>query len=127
MPIRYSLDRLHGRLVTRADGVLTFHEISAHLNTEQRNRDLDLPELIHARGATTNVTPDQVRQLVDRAVGMLRVVDLGATAIVTTDAALYGVARMYALLAGRVGIAAAVFRDVDAASRWLDGFSAEAD
>ena len=127
MPIRYAYDRVHGRLITHADGVLTFHEINAHLNIEQRNRDLDWPELIDARGATTNVTPDQVRQLVDRAVGMLRVVDVGATAIVTTNAALYGIARMYSQLAGRAGIAADVFRDVDAASRWLDGFSAEPD
>jgi hypothetical protein len=56
--------------------VLTFHVINAHLNTEQRNRDLDLLELIDARGATTNVTPDQVRQLVDWAVSVLRVADL---------------------------------------------------
>lgn len=116
MPIHYAFDRLHRRLVTHADGVLTFHEISAHLNTEQRNRDLDLPELIDARGATTNVTPDQVRQLVDRAVGMLRVVDLGATAIVTTTAAPAGMARMYSLLAGRAGIAADVFPDVHVAA-----------
>ena len=41
------------RLVTRADGVVTFAEINAHLDIEQRNRDLDRPELIDARGATT--------------------------------------------------------------------------
>ena len=127
MPIRYTFDRLHRRLVTHADGVLTFREINAHLDTEQRNRDLDVPELIDARSATTDVTTDQVQRLVDRAVGMLRVVDLGATAIVTTNAALYGMAQMYSQLAGRAGIPADVFRDLDAASRWLNQFSRDDD
>ena len=127
VPIRYSFDQERRRLVTHADGVLTFHEINAHLDVEQRKRDLELPELFDASGATTDLTADQVRRLVDRATGMLRVVELGATAIVTTNAALYGIARMYSQLAGRAGIAADVFRDVDAASRWLDGFSAEPD
>ncbi len=53
MPIRYSTDPVNRRLVTRADGVVTFAEINAHLDIEQRNRDLDRPELIDARGATT--------------------------------------------------------------------------
>ena len=55
--------------------------INAHLDYEQRNRDLDRPELIDARGRTTTVTADQVRHLVTRASGMLRAVDLGPTAI----------------------------------------------
>jgi len=37
------------------------------------------PELFDARGATTNLTIEQVRQLVRRAADMLRMVDLGAT------------------------------------------------
>jgi hypothetical protein len=31
MPIRYSVDRLHGRLLTHADGILTFHDINARM------------------------------------------------------------------------------------------------
>jgi len=127
VPIRYSLDRVHRRLVTHADGVVTFHEINAHLDMEQRNRDLELPELFDARGATTDLTADQVRHLVGRATDMLRVADLGATAIVTTNAALYGMARMYALLASHAGVPAEVFGEVAAASRWLDQFSDDAD
>ena len=80
MPIRYSIDGINRRLLTHADGLVTFHDINAHLDHEQRNRDLDRPELIDAREATTNLTADQVRQLVKRAADMLRVVDLGPTA-----------------------------------------------
>jgi hypothetical protein len=127
MPIRYTTDPVNRRLVTRADGVVTFHEINAHLDVEQRNRDLALPELIDARGATTNLTAEQVRQLVRRAADMLRLVELGATAIVTTDDVLYGMARMYSVLAEGVGATAEVFRDVESATRWLNRISGEMD
>jgi hypothetical protein len=120
MAIRYSIDGIHRRLVTRADGVLTFHDINAHLDVEQRNRDLDLPELFDARGATTNLTTEQVHRLVSRAANMLRVTDLGPTAIVTTNEVLYGMARMYAVLVEGAGAPADVFSDVVSAIRWLN-------
>jgi hypothetical protein len=125
MPIRYAIDRINGRLVTHADGFVTFNEINAHLDLEQRNRDLDVPELFDARGATTDLTTNQVRHLVRRAASMLRVVDLGATAIVTTNDMLYGMARMYSVLAEGVGAAAEVFTDVESATRWLDQFNGQ--
>jgi hypothetical protein len=127
MPIRYSVDRLHGRLLTHADGVVTFQDINAHLDLEQRDHNLDRPELIDARGATTRLTTGQIRRLVQRAANMLRVADLGPTAIVTNDDVIFGMARMYALLADSVGVAAEVFRDVDSASRWLNRIAAERD
>jgi hypothetical protein len=127
MPIRYSVDRLHGRLLTHADGVVTFQDINAHLDLEQRDHNLDRPELIDARGATTRLTTEQIRRLVQRAANMLQVADLGPTAIVTNDDVIFGMARMYALLADSVGVAAEVFRDVDSASRWLNRIAAERD
>src|SRR5262249_7036114 len=125
MPIRYSVDRLNGRLVTHVDGIVSFHDINAHLDLEQRDRELDRPELIDARGAKTDITADQVRRLVRRASEMLKVVDLGPTAIVTTDDVFYGMARMYSVLAESVGAAADVFHDVESATRWLDGMTAK--
>lgn len=123
VPIHYVIDHVHRRMVTRADGVVTFHEINAHLDVEQRNRDLHRPELIDASGATTDLTTEQVRRLVRRAADMLREVQLGPTAIVTTDDVVYGMARMYSILAEGVGANAEVFRDVQSATRWLDRMS----
>jgi len=111
--------------VTRADGVLTFHDINAHLDVEQRKRDLHLPELFDARGATTTLTTEQLRYLVRRAADMLCVIDLGATAIVAMNDVLYGMARMYSVLAEGVGAPADVFSDVESATRWLDRFDVE--
>jgi hypothetical protein len=123
MPIRYLLDDTHHRLNTRASGLLTLHDIDAHLDVEQRNRDLGVPELIDARGATTDLTAVQVQYLVDRATAMLRTIALGATAIVTDDPVVFEMARAYAARAERSGVVAEVFYDIDVASRWLDQVS----
>jgi hypothetical protein len=125
MPIRYSVDRLHGWLLTHADGVVTFEDIDAHLDIEQRDHNLGRPELVDARGATTDLTADQVRRLVQRATNMLRAVDLGPTAIVVDDDVAFGMARMYSLLADGAGVVAEAFRDLESATCWLDRMAAE--
>ena len=56
---------------------------------------------------------------------MLRIVALGATAIVTTNDMSYGMARMYSVLAEGVGAAAEAFTDVESATRWLDQFNGQ--
>ena len=122
MAITYSIDPSSRLMLTRADGVVTFHDVNAHLDVEQRNRDLDRPELIDACGATTDLTSADIRRLVQRAGAMLRTVDLGPTAIVTTSDVVYGMARMYSILAEGVGVNVEVFRDMDAATKWLRGF-----
>ncbi len=125
LPIRYTVDHLRGRLLTHADGIVTFHDINAHLDLEQRDRNLERLELIDARGAITDVTPEQIRRLVQRAVSLLGVVELGPTAIVTYDDVTFGMARMYSILAESAGVAAEVFRDLESATRWLDQMSAQ--
>jgi hypothetical protein len=106
-------------MFTQANGLVTFEDLNAHLDAEERERGLDLPELFDARGASTNVTPAQVRQLVSRAHTTLQERPLGPTAIVVTDDMAFGMARMYAILANRLGIVVEVFRDVESAEEWL--------
>jgi hypothetical protein len=123
MPIRYSIDPINNRLLTHADGVVTFHDINAHLDVEERNRDLNRAELVDARGATGDLSADQVRRLVQRAATMQRAVELGPTAIVTSNDVLFGMARMYSILAEGVGAQAEVFREPESAMTWLDSQS----
>jgi len=123
MSIHYSVEPISGRITTRADGILTFHEINAHLDLEERNQDLHRPELIDARAADTDLSTEQVRRLVQRAARMVRDVKLGPTAIVTTNDVVFGMARMFSILAESVGVDAAVFRDVPSATRWLEDHS----
>jgi hypothetical protein len=119
MPITIQAAPAHGWLRTRATGRVSYAEIAAHLDEEERARAGDEPELFDATGATTDITAAQVRALVRRADAMLRRGGVGPTAIVADDAVFFGMARMYELLAELDGIAVAVFRDVAAAERWL--------
>jgi hypothetical protein len=123
MPIQYVIDTIRQRLLTRADGLVTVEDLSAHLDAEERDRALGLPELFDARGATTNLTATDVRTLVQRAAAALQRNPLGPTAIVATDDVVFGMARMYAILTEQVGARVEVFRDVDSANRWLQEVS----
>ena len=51
MPIQYVIDSIHQRLLTHADGLVTFQDLSQHLDAEERDRALELPELFDARRA----------------------------------------------------------------------------
>ena len=123
MPIQYVIDSIHQRLLTHADGLVTFQDLSRHLDAEERDRALELPELFDARGATTDVTAEEVRRLVQRAADTLRRIPLGPTAIVATDDVVFGMARMYAILTEDAGARVEVFRDVEPANRWLQEVS----
>jgi hypothetical protein len=120
MPITYVIDRLHQRMLTHASGLITFQDVDDHLDQEERDRGLHLPELVDARGARTDLTSAQVRALVQRGIRLQRTIPLGPTAIVANDDTLFGMARMYSILGEHDGITVDVFRDVDSASRWLE-------
>jgi hypothetical protein len=119
----FVVDRVLQRMVTHADGLVTYADLTEHLDAEERERGLGLPELIDASGASTDVKPDDVARLVQRAARTSQRVPLGPTAIVVQDAMAFGMARMYAILMDRVGAPVEVFRDRSAAVRWLESIS----
>jgi hypothetical protein len=123
MPITHVIDRFRQGMVTIAEGLVTFADIMAHLDVEAREHGLDLPELIDARFATTDITPNQVRQIVRRVHDLVRQQPFGPTAIVATDDVAFGMARMFSILAEGDGVAVGVFRDIQSASSWLKDIS----
>jgi len=64
---------------------------------------LGFPELFDAREATTNVMANDRRAIVERVGDSLRRYHFGPTAIVATDDAVFGMARMYAMLTDEGG------------------------
>jgi hypothetical protein len=120
MPITYVIDRLQQRMLTHASGLITVRDVHCHLDQEERERGLDLPELVDARGAKTDLTSEQVRGLVQRIVRLMRTIPVGPTAIVANDDTLFGMARMASILAELEGIPVDVFRDIDSATNWLE-------
>jgi len=120
MPITFIVDRMRRRMISHADGVVTFADLDEHLNAEERERAVGLPGLIDASDASTDVTTQQVERLVYRAASMSRRMPLGPTAIVVQDPPAFGMARMYSILMERIA-AVGVFRDRASADNWLDG------
>ncbi len=120
MAIRFVVDRVCQRMLTHVDGIVTFHDLNHHLDEEVRQRGIDLPEIFDARGATVDITSDEIRRLVDRAGQIAKETPFGPTAIVVTDPAAYGMARMFSMRAESVGVDVAVFRDVGSATRWIE-------
>ncbi len=120
MPIAMRIDGAGRRVNTRAEGLVTYAELSEHLDERERHGPTDVPELFDATGATTDLSGDQVRALVRRVDALLRRKGAGPRAIVADNDVCFGMARMYQLLAEPEGIAVGVFRTVAAAERWLD-------
>lgn len=107
-------------MLTHVDGIVTFHDLKQHLDEEVRKRGIDLPEIFDARGARVEITSDEIRRLVDQAGRIAKETPFGPTAIVVTDPAAYGIARMFSIRAESVGVALGVFRDVASANRWIE-------
>ena len=119
MPIILEVDREQPLVTTTVRGQVTYEEIQSHLSEEEHLRATGYPELIDAMGASTTLTTDEVRALVNRTHDMLRQGRFGPTAIASDNNVIYGMARMYQILAERDGISIAVFRSLPEAERWL--------
>ena len=120
MPISFRIDHSRKRLHTRAEGVVTFAEMRAHVNTELTAEEATYDELIDCSTATTNVTGAEIRQLVaERKKVEERQHRPGPVAVVATNDLFYGMLRMYDALTERIR-PIRVFRRVREAERWLD-------
>ena len=121
MPIRFILDPKHELLLlTTAEGLVTFEEILKHIDMEAGEILLRHRELFDARTATTNLTADQVRQIVARLHTVMHSGLFGPVAVVTTDDVFFGMARMMGMFSeARNGPQVAAFRTYDEALDWL--------
>ena len=120
MPISYRIDEARRRLYTRAEGLVTYAEMRAHVNTDLSAEAATYGELIDCSNATTNVTGAEIRQLaMERKKMDARQRRPGPVAVVATDSVFFGMLRMYDALTESIR-SMQVFRDVQKAERWLD-------
>jgi hypothetical protein len=124
MPISFRVDHEQRRLYTDAEGVITLADLQKHIDEEIRVRGPGYTELFDATRATTTLTADEVRQLVDRIRVRFRDKAFGACAFVTRSEVFYGMLRMFQILREPDDAVVGVFRDRDEALRWLDEVSA---
>lgn len=118
--IRSKYDAELGLLFTTATGLVSYEEVQKHLDEEARSGMLVYPEIFDATNAWTNLTDEEVRQIVRRLVELNRTNSLGPTAVVTNNDVLYGMASMLGILSElQGGPRFGVFRDFDAGLKWL--------
>jgi hypothetical protein len=120
MPITFRYDPELKVLFSTAEGLLTLDDIEAHLYRESVEKALGCRELFDARAAQTDITAEQVRQLVRKIYTMAQNGTFGPTALITNNDAVFGMARMFAILSDlQRGPSAEVFRTYDDALNWL--------
>jgi len=119
MPVSFEIDAARGIVRTVASGRVTYDDLARHLAEEEGDDALGLAELLDGRGATTDITPNQVRLLVARTDALVRKGRFGALAIVTDNTFAFGMARMYQILTEPLPVQIGVFRSLDEATAWL--------
>ncbi|HXK05345.1 MAG TPA: hypothetical protein VMS37_23275 [Verrucomicrobiae bacterium] len=120
MPIRFIYDPYLRTVFSTAEGLVSFRDIDTHLTDENRERALAHRELVDASAATTNLTAEEVRGVVERLRSLMEKGPFGPTALVTVDPTLFGMANMLAILSDlQGGPSVGVFRTFDGALNWL--------
>src|SRR5215510_12813208 len=103
MPIQSTYDPEQDILLTKADGHVSFEDIQTHLDQEIAARAERHRELFDATGASTDLTSDEVKQLVSRLGQMMKRGPFGPTAVIATNDMFFGMARMLAILSELTG------------------------
>jgi hypothetical protein len=123
MPVTYLIDKSRGRIITSCSGHITLREVMAHFDELQRDpeRPDRLDVLLDLSGQLSLPDGPQIRAAADR-VGLVTELVFGACAVVATRESLYGMARMFEVLARGHFAAIQTFRDRKEAEDWLNGF-----
>lgn len=122
MSITARVSESTGTLQTKVTGTLSYADLLIHL-TETRSRLAPgRSELFDARGADTDMTTDQIRDLCYATQGVSDRGEIGPTAIVVTNDKVFGLAQMYSGFCGGRPWPVLVFRDFRRAEEWLARF-----
>lgn len=129
MPVTYEIDQSRHLVRTLASGLVTYEELERHVADEEHDDDaVALAEVLDARGATTDLTSEQVRGLVARTDALVRKGHFGALAIVTDNDVAFGMARMYQMLCETsLPVRIEVFRNLEPALVWVRAVSSTSD
>ena len=113
-----SIDDERRELFALADGVITLDAIRAHLDQERTAGALAYRELIDARGATPELSPADLRELIALLRGDALFARHGPTAVVVGTEDAFALVRTLSLVLADV-VTLRVFRDFAEAADWL--------
>ena len=122
MPISYQIDRTAALIRTRCYGHVTLHEVLGHFRDLRQESALPkrLDVFLDMHEVTSCPTAEEIR-IASKEPGALQgTVTFGCCAIVVDRDALYGMARMWGILAEGSFVAVNVFRSTTEAEAWLE-------
>jgi len=121
MPVSYSIDLRDGVIRTRCVGNVTFDEVVDHFRAlEQDPNCPDRLDVLLDLTETTSIPSSDQLQAVSRVIGGIQdTVRFDGCAIVASTDVLFGMARVFEVLARNCFRGTCVFRAVDEAEAWL--------
>jgi hypothetical protein len=121
MPITFSIDARNAFIRTIGLGYVTAAEVDAHFSELARvwPRGVKLDVLLDLSGCTSLPEISQLRDVVSRIQMLGGRKRFGVCAIVASRELLYGLLRVFELLASQRFVAVRVFRSVPTAMAWL--------
>jgi hypothetical protein len=122
VPISYQIDRTAALIRTRCYGHLTLHEVLGHFRDLRQESALPkrLDVFLDLHEVTSRPTAEEIR-IASKEPGALQgTVTFGCCAIVVDRDALFGMARMWGILAEGSFVSVNVFRSTTEAEAWLE-------
>jgi hypothetical protein len=123
MSIDVHRDDVRKRFIATAAGTLNLPDLLSFMSSHRVGSYQEYTLLFDTRAASFDLSAAQVRSMADNVGSLLRREGTrGRTALVATNDELYGLARMFQIVSDDAGVSTiAVFRELSAAERWLDG------
>jgi hypothetical protein len=118
MPIISNIDHERREIHAIAVGPVSYADVKDHIAQERRGHGLPYREFIDARGSGPNISPAEVRRIVELLRDLSRESQLGRTAVLVSSDYAFGVARMFEMLLEDV-FELRAFRDEQEARAWL--------
>lgn len=122
MPISYQIDRTAALIRTRCYGHVTLHEVLGHFRDLRQESALPkrLDVFLDLHEVISRPTAEEIR-IASKEPGALQgTVTFGCCAIVVDRDALFGMARMWGILAEGSFVSVNVFRSTTEAEAWLE-------
>jgi len=121
MPVTYKIDHSRGLIRTKCSGAVTFEEVLDHFQVLQGDPECPACLSVLLDFSELQTTPDSAQlRTVNHAIASIRSrVQFDVCAIVATTDVMFGIGRMFEILAEKQFRVIHVFRSVTDAEAWL--------
>ena len=119
MPIYYYIDDARRRVYSRCEGLVTFEDFLAHMNAEEDLPGASYGEIFDCTGASTDITPEQIRALAAERETIAERRIAAPVAIIADDTNLFEMMQILDMLTEQIR-PMQVFPNAEAAAQWLD-------